>query len=162
MKITSKTFTRRSVAIPAGVVIAAAAIFGGIGIGNATRQATPTPTSTPVAFVIPADMPVNAAPVVADPETYDQVIADIAAKKAAADAQAAADAAAAQAAADAAVKAASGRKSSANETSGPVRCPAGSQVTSSDGTNDTGCLPDHCFPSNDPQTQPECATPFKP
>ena len=45
----------------------------------------------------------------------------------------------------------------------PKKCPAGSTANSSDGTNDTSCLPTICFSIAVPDpAHPECDTPFKP
>ena len=160
MKITAKTFARRSMALPAGLVIAAAAVFGGVAIGNATKV-QPQAVEKPVAFVIPADMPVNAAPVPENPETYAEVQMDIAQK------QKDADAAAAlllqqQQAAEAAAKANQTHKT-AQAPAGPIKCPAGSSANTGDGPNDTSCFPDICFHIVLPDpAHPECVTAFKP
>lgn len=44
-----------------------------------------------------------------------------------------------------------------------VLCPGGSTSVSSDGFNDTACMPDVCFSLTLPDpTHPECDTPFRP
>ena len=123
-------------------------------------QVNPAPSPSPTVIAVGGGS--YAAPIVVSPDSIEgsrtAAAAQAAAEKAAADA---ATAAAAQAAADAAAAAATPKR--AATSSGPVKCPAGSQANSGDGVNDTSCFPEICFHITLPDpAHPECVTAFKP
>lgn len=104
---------------------------------------------------------------------YQAAAAAAADTQAAIDAKAAADALATQQAAAAAAAQAAAAvapvpvkpRAATVAPAGPIRCPAGSQANSNDGTNDTSCFPVKCFTMvvdpSDPASA-ECLTAFKP
>lgn len=151
---------------------AVAAIVGGAwavgsGIGSAPA---PTPTEAvydgPVVYyVTPGDVPLT--------DAEREAIAAAEAQRAAEEAEAARieaervaaeQAAAEQAARDAqANQGGGGGGGEPAAPAGPVRCPAGSTATESDGTNDLACLPDVCFTIAVPDpAHPECDRSFRP
>jgi hypothetical protein len=156
-------------------VVAASVVAVVVG-GSAVAYAHPLNPPKAAHFVI-HDLPVTAADSPTSPDalaaatTTSQMdaAAALAAQEAAVAAQAAAGAAAAQAAADAAAKAAAVKapvkRSASNTMSGTIRCPAGSQANSNDGTNDTSCFPVKCFTMVVDPADPaaaDCLVAFKP
>lgn len=149
--------TRRISRLSAAAVLAVSLGVGGYAFaasGTNSQAAADTYTGPVAESVAPPAQDDAAAQSI-----YDQQVAQAKAEaEAAAAAQAAADAAAAQAAADAAK--APARQST---STGPIKCPAGSQANSGDGGNDTSCFPEICFRITLPDpAHPECVTAFKP
>lgn len=144
------------IGIGAALAVTAALAVGGYSILHGAGQSATADVATytgPVASSVAPPAQDDAAA----QSIYDQQIAqEQTAAAAAAAAQVAVQQAAAQAAADAAKKAAA-------QTTGPIKCPAGSQANSGDGGNDTSCFPEICFHLVLPDpAHPECVTPFKP
>jgi len=94
----------------------------------------------------------------------EQAAAASEAARVAEEARVAAEAAAAEAGKKAAVDVPTKKPTTGDAgATGPVRCPAGSQANSNDGTNDTSCFPVICFGITVPDpAHPECDVAFKP
>jgi len=163
MKITRATFTKSRIPVLSQVGIAAvtigALVFGGFAIGNGIRtaqadqqartvaaaEATAEQEATEQAMYAAAASAKKELEAAAEASYQDYLVAKAAAEaKAAADAKAAEDArlaAEAQAAADAAAKAATKTPSrSSSNSSGVVKCPAGTKANAVDAAgNESAC-----------------------
>lgn len=183
----TKVTTATSVVLVAGVV--AAVMYGSLTLTNPTPEPSPTPTNTRLMTLsdVPTDLQREAEQDAAEAEA-----ARVEEARLAAEAEANRLAAEAEADRIAAEQEAQRiqQEQAENEPDAPVTrqntpqapapqpepapapppppapavmCPAGSSATSSDGYNDTGCLPDICFSIMLPDpAHPECDEPFRP